>query len=30
MKSDEDSSGRINIAAREAVTNTPQLELIFT
>jgi len=30
MKSDEDSSGRINIAARETQTNTPQLELIFT
>ena len=30
MKSDEDSSGRINIAARETQTNVPQLELIFT
>ena len=29
MKSDEDSPGRINIAARETQTNTPQLELIF-
>ncbi|MFQ5497155.1 MAG: DNRLRE domain-containing protein [Nitrosopumilus sp.] len=30
MKSDEDSSGRINIAARETQTNIPQLELTFT
>ena len=30
MKNDEDASGRINIAARETQTNTPQLELIFT
>jgi len=30
MKSDEDSSGRINIAARETQTNIPQLELFFT
>jgi len=29
MKSDEDSPGRINIAARETQTNIPQLELIF-
>jgi len=30
MKSDEDSSGRINIAARETQANIPQLELTFT
>ncbi|BDQ31270.1 hypothetical protein NZNM25_02710 [Nitrosopumilus zosterae] len=30
MKSDEDSSGRINIAARETQDNIPQLELTFT
>ncbi|PBO86088.1 MAG: hypothetical protein COA77_00730 [Thaumarchaeota archaeon] len=30
MKNDEDSSGRINIAARESTSNIPQLELIFT
>ena len=30
MKNDEDSSGRINIAARESISNIPQLELIFT
>ena len=30
MKSDEDSSGRINIAARETQVNVPQLELTFT
>ncbi len=30
MKSDEDSSGRINIAARETQSNIPQLELTFT
>lgn len=30
MKNDEDASGRISIAARETLTNTPQLELIFT
>ena len=28
-KADEDSSGRINIAAREAADNKPQLELTF-
>jgi len=29
MKSDEDSPGRINFAAREAQSNIPQLELTF-
>ncbi len=29
MKSDEDSPGRINFAAREAQSNVPQLELTF-
>ena len=29
MKSNEDEPGRINFAAREAQTNTPQLELTF-
>ena len=29
MKSDEDASGRINFAAREASTNGPQLEVTF-
>ena len=30
MKSDEESPGRINFAAREAQSNTPQLELQFS
>ena len=30
MKNDEDSSGRINIEARESISNIPQLELLFT
>lgn len=29
MKNDEESPGRINVAARETQTNIPQLELIF-
>ena len=29
MKSNEEQPGRINFAAREAQTNTPQLELTF-
>lgn len=30
MKSDEDASGRINFAAREAQSNTPELVLVLT